>query len=202
MDEEYSSLMNYTWDLYPLPKGRKLVWCCGCTVQSILQMVILIGTRHIFLWRVFHRLRVLITLRPFLLSSRWIISTLYSLIQLLRDGQYLRWMRRVSFCMETYMGIYICSNLMVLCRNFLWFANFEGLYMGSNKPLELGMGRWIPYYLLHTSLSIILILQCTFNVMGLIYWYLCYLLMILLLQVAHALWFRVFSELWESSLRW
>ena len=28
MDEEYRSLMvNYTWDLVPLPKGRKLVRC-------------------------------------------------------------------------------------------------------------------------------------------------------------------------------
>lgn len=28
MEEEYSSLMrNNTWDLYPLPKGRKMVWC-------------------------------------------------------------------------------------------------------------------------------------------------------------------------------
>ena len=27
MEEEYSSLMkNHTWDLCPLPKGRKLVW--------------------------------------------------------------------------------------------------------------------------------------------------------------------------------
>ena len=28
MEEEYSSLMkNHTWDLCPLPKGRKLVHC-------------------------------------------------------------------------------------------------------------------------------------------------------------------------------
>ena len=28
MEEEYNSLMkNDTWDLVPLPKGRKLVWC-------------------------------------------------------------------------------------------------------------------------------------------------------------------------------
>lgn len=28
MDYEYSSLMeNHTWDLFHLPKGRKLVWC-------------------------------------------------------------------------------------------------------------------------------------------------------------------------------
>ena len=34
----------------------------------MLLMVLLIGTRHILLQRVFHRLRVLTTLRPFLLS--------------------------------------------------------------------------------------------------------------------------------------
>ena len=42
MDEEYRSLMaNDTWDLVPLPKGRKLVRSKGSTELSMHQMEVL-----------------------------------------------------------------------------------------------------------------------------------------------------------------
>jgi hypothetical protein len=42
MNEEYRSLMeNNTWDLVPLPKGRKHVICSGSTELSMHQMEVL-----------------------------------------------------------------------------------------------------------------------------------------------------------------
>ena len=47
MDEEYRSLMaNDTWDLVPLPKGRKLVRCNGSTELSMHQMEVLKDLRQ------------------------------------------------------------------------------------------------------------------------------------------------------------
>ena len=67
------------------------------------------------------------------------------------------------------MRRFIWSSLMVLHMTLHWYEGFEGLYIGLKQAPRLGMRRWIPSCLLHSSFGVILTLQFTFSIMDVTY---------------------------------
>jgi hypothetical protein len=71
MAVEHESLMkNQTWDLTPLPSGKKPIAANGCTRSSTRQMVHLTSTKHDWLQKGSLSERALIMRRPLLLQQR------------------------------------------------------------------------------------------------------------------------------------
>ena len=65
MNEEYRSLLaNDTWDLVPLPKGRKLVRCRWVYKTSLDQMEKWIDIKLVLSLKDFHKLKALTILKP------------------------------------------------------------------------------------------------------------------------------------------
>ena len=71
MDEEYRSLMeNDTWDLVPLPKGRKLVICKWVYKTKYASDGSVERLKARLVAKAFSKLKGLTSMKPFLLSPK------------------------------------------------------------------------------------------------------------------------------------
>jgi hypothetical protein len=161
MNEEYRSLMeNNTWDLVPLPKGRKLVRCKwvyrtkyasdGSVERHKARLVAkgfsqVEGIDYNETFSPVEKMNSICLVLALAASHKWEVHQMDV---------------KLPSCTEICKKKSTWNNLLAMSRMTLaLFVASRNLFMVSSKLLELGMPKWIAFLLPLDSLDFILILM-------------------------------------------
>jgi hypothetical protein len=147
MEDEYHSLLkNCTWDLVPLPKGRKLVWCKWVYEPSMQVDGTIDKYKARLVAKGFSQVEGIDYSETFAPVAK--MNSIHLVLSLVASRKWIVHQMDVkgAFLHGDYRKRYIWSNHLVLSRTLHLCANLKNPCMVSNKLLGLGMRRWIPFF--------------------------------------------------------
>jgi hypothetical protein len=161
MNEEYRSLMeNDTWDLVPLPKGRKLVRCKWVYRTKYASNGSVERHKGWLVAKGFSQVEGIDYNETFALVAIMNFIRLVLSLAASHNGRSIRWMLNLPSCTDICKKKSTWNNLLAMSKMtlVLFFAS-RNLFMVSSKLPELGMPKWIAFLLPLDSLDAILILM-------------------------------------------
>jgi hypothetical protein len=151
---------NDTWNLVPLPKGRKLVKCKWVYRTKYASDGPVVRHKACLVAKGFSQVEGIDYHETFSPVAK--MNTIRLVLSLLPhiNGRSIRWMLNPPSFMEICKKKYTSNNLLAMSRMTLTLlVALRNLFLVSSKLLELGMPKWTPFLLPLDSLDAIMILM-------------------------------------------